>query len=162
MVLLVLGTLAALVLAVLRRDGALRIAATVTLLPLVTALALSMRLGISLLHYYPSKLLWQAAVLELPWVAVAGTLAVGVAIERWPEASGAAQAVGGALGGLFLAYALLMPWGSQLGVWSTVDAGRVLAALEAPSATRATVVWLEDTPTTDAVARNPPRRPAGR
>ncbi len=153
MVFLVLGTVAALVLAAQRRDGALRTVAAATLLPAATAAALSLRLGIPLLHYYPSKLLWQAAVLALPWVAVAGALALGVALERWPGASGVVRGVAGALGGVFVAYTLLMPWGSQLGVWSTVDAGRVLAAIDTPSAKGATVVWLQDTVTTDSVAR---------
>ena len=153
-VFLVLGTVAALVLAVQRRDGALRTVAAVTWIPVVTALALRIALDLPIVeHYYQRKLLWQAAVLAIPWIGVAGALAAGAALERWPGASRVARGVGGAFGGLVVAYSLLMPWGSQLGIWSTVDGRRVLTAVETPSAKDATVVWLQDTVTTDSVTR---------
>ena len=150
---LLVGSVAALAFSAFRRDGALRTFAAVTLLPVATAAALSLVLGIPILHYYPSKLLWHAAVLALPWVAVLGALAVGLTLERWPGASGVVRGVAGPLGGIFVVYTFLMPWGSQLGVWSTVDATRVLVALDTPSAKDATVVWLQDTVTTDSVTR---------
>ena len=152
--LLVAGLLAAVVVAVLRRDGATTCVAVVTVLPTVTAVALAMGMGLDLLHYYPSKLLWQSAVLALPWVAVLAALGVTAGLRRRPSAAPVVRRTVGVLVGLVTAYALLLPWGSQLGTWSTVDGGRVMGALTAPGASDAVVVWLEDSPTTDSITRS--------
>lgn len=153
-VVLVAGLLAAVVVAVLRRDPRTTCVAVITVLPALTAVGLAVGLGLDLLHYYPSKLLWQTALLALPWLAVLVALAVAAALRRRPTAAPVARGAVAVLAGLVTAYALLLPWGSQAGAWSTVDGSRVLAALTTPGAPGAVVVWLEDSPTTDSITRS--------
>ena len=153
-VVLVLGLLSTVVLSLRHREGAVWSVAGMTALPALTAVALSLTLRIALLDYYPSKLLWQAAVLALPWLAVAVALVLRAAVARYPGVAVPLRTVGVALIGLFVAFALVQPWGGQLGIWSTVDGRRVLAAVTTPGATGSTVVWLQGTGTQDAVTRS--------
>jgi hypothetical protein len=128
--------------------------AAMTALPALTAVALSVALRIGLLDYYPSKLLWQAAVLALPWLGAAVALALRAAAARYPRAAALLRTAGVVLVGLFVAFALVQPWGGQLGIWSTVDGRRVVAAVRTPGAPGSTVVWLEGSGTQDAVTRS--------
>jgi hypothetical protein len=136
------------------RDGGVRCVAALTLIPSLLAVALSLGLGVALLHYYPSKLLWQSALLGLPWVAAAGALLLDRLATARPGAGVVTRRVVTWVVAVFVAYALLLPWGSQVGTWATVDASRAVAALSTPRATEATVVWLGRTPTTDSVTRS--------
>ena len=153
-VLLAAGIIAAFAVAARQRDAAIRCLAFVTVLPAATALAVSVVVGVELLHYYPSKLLWNTALLAPAWVALLAA-AVTVAPFTRERAPGKRLVtwVSGAAAGLLSAFALVQPWGSQVGAWSTVDGVDVAAALAAPGASTATVVWLEGSPTTDSVTR---------
>ena len=152
--LLLVGSACALVLGVRAKDGATRTVAGVTVVPALAAVALSVALGLDLLQYYPSKLLWQSALLALPWIAVAAANGVVVLSRRGAEARSAVRGVGYAVVGVFAAYALLLPFGSQVGIWSTVDGARVVGAVGTPGAGDAAVVWLQGSRTTDAVTRS--------
>jgi hypothetical protein len=132
-----------------RKDPGVVVAATMTVIPTGIAVALAAGLGVELLHYYPSKLLWQTTVLGVAWVGAAAVVCAPRLISRM---RGGAVVLQAALV-LLLAYCHLMPWGSQLGIWSTTDGSRVVAAVTTDGADDATTVWLEDSRTTDAVAR---------
>lgn len=152
LVLLVMGLGASLLLGLASRDWPTRCIGAVTALPAATALALALSLGVGPLHYYPSKLLWQAALLSLPALGVAIAAAAVGAVGRIGVVLlfGRVLAV---LGAVMSVYALALPWGAQVGAWSTVDGGRVVTALATPRAEEAVVVWLEGSPTTDSVTR---------
>jgi hypothetical protein len=137
-----------------RRDGATTCLAVVTMLPAVIAMVLAVGLGLDLLHYYPSKLLWQSTVLSLPWLGVLGSLAVAAGLRRVPSATNVISRLVGVPVGVVTAFAMVLPWGSQLGVWSSVDGQRVMGAVTASGASDAVVVWLEDSPTTDSITRS--------
>lgn len=150
--LLILGAVGAVVVPVVRRDLGAASASVVTLLPAVTAVSLSVTFGLELFQYYPSKLLWQSAVMGLPWVVVLVSHGIHAVPRRWRSARLALPLVGG-LTGVVMAYLLILPWGSQVGAWATVDGDRVIRAVTTPRATDAAVVWLDANPTTDSIAR---------
>ena len=150
---LTLGLVALLGLTVARRDPAMTCLAVFTALPAVTALGLAAGLGLDLMRYYPSKLLWQTSLLVVSWLVVACALGLRAVVSHATTASAVRVAVGTTVG-LLLIYAAVQPWGAQAGAWSTVDGRRVIAAVTAPGASNAKVVWLEDTLTTDAVTRS--------
>ncbi|MFQ6172853.1 hypothetical protein ACK8HX_14680 [Oryzobacter sp. R7] len=152
--LVVLAVVLSVAVAAVARDAVIACAAVATALPAATALALSAVLGVGLLEYYPSKLLWQSAVLGLLWVVVAGALAGHGLLTQAPAVRPVVRVVGGVAAALFVLWALVLPWGSLVGTWATVDAARVLAALRTPGAPDATVVWLQATPTSDSVTRS--------
>lgn len=152
--LVVLGVVLSAGVAAVARDARLGCAALATALPTATALALSAVLGVGLLEYYPSKLLWQTAVLGLLWVVVAGALIGRSLRDAVPAVRPVLRVVGGVAGALFVLWSLVLPWGSLAGTWATVDAARVVAALRTAGAPAATVVWLQATPTTDSVTRS--------
>lgn len=151
--LLLLGLGSAVALAARAREAVLVAAAAATVVPSFIALALAVGLDVPVLHYYPSKLLWQSALLGLPWIACAAALLIVtlVTTRRFRLLALRAATVGV---GVFTAYALLLPWGSQAGSWSTVDGPRVLDAIRTPRASEAVVVWLGANPTSDSVARS--------
>ena len=153
-VLLALGVGVTVVLATRSRDRDTHAAAFLTLLPAATAVALSAVMGISVLDYYPNKMLWQSLVLTVPWLALSASLLVAGVRRRLPGASVVIQGVSSALFVVFVAFALVQPWAPQFGVWSTADGGRALGALRAPGAKEATVVWLEGSPLQDAITRS--------
>jgi hypothetical protein len=151
---LVLGVLATVVLAVRAREVDVRANAVVTLLPMVTAGALSVVLGIAILDYYPNKLLWQSLVLCVPWLAASAALAVTGIRQRFPGSSTVVRGVASSFFALFVAFALVQPWAPQFGVWSTADGSRVIGALRTPRVDEATVVWLQGSALQDAIARS--------
>lgn len=153
LVILGAGLIATGCLAALRRDRVTTCAAVVTTLPALTALSLAAGLGLDLMHYYPSKLLWQTSLLALPWLAVSVGVAVVVVRRRSTTTAVALTRAVTVLAGLLTAYTVVLPWGSQVGAWSTVEGDRVMAAVTEPGASDAVVVWLEGSPTTDSVTR---------
>jgi hypothetical protein len=153
-VLLMGGAASVVVLSFRERDGRSTVLAAMTLMPAVTALVMAVVLHVALTDYYPSKLLWHTAVMALPWLASALAVGARATMRSWPVTSSAVRVLGGSAVGLLLLYALLMPWGARLGVWSTVDGDRVVPAVTTPGAARAQVVWLQRTPTDDSVARS--------
>ena len=148
------GVISAVILSVRARDGRCTVLAAATLVPAGTALLVAVLLEVALTDYYPSKLLWHTAVMGLPWVAAALVLAARGLVQSVPASGSTVRVVGGTAVGLLVLYGLLMPWGAQLGVWSTVDGERVLSAVTSPGSPRAQVVWLQRSPTDDAVARS--------
>ena len=80
--------------------------------------------------------------------------ALAASFTRVPATGSTVRVLGGTAVGLLVLYGLLMPWGAQLGVWSTVDGRRVLPAVTSPGSHRAQVVWLERSETDDAIARS--------
>ena len=111
LVLLGLGLGCCVVLATRWRDGAVRCVAALTLIPSLLAVVLSLGLGVALLHYYPSKLLWQSALLGLPWVAAAGALLLERLGTARPGVGVVTRRVVTWVVAVFVAYALLLPWG---------------------------------------------------
>lgn len=152
-VLLVVGTCSAVVITALERDSALAAVLAASLMSALTAFGLVLILHIHPLTYYPSKLLWQSAVVATPWLFLLLSVLVQRLARHSPALRRPVAAVVGVACGAFAAFALLQPWGALVGAWSTVDGARVLAALRTPEASRADVVWLEGTRTTDAMAR---------
>ena len=126
-----------------RRDVRLLHAAAVVALPALTAWGLTIYLGTSLSDYYPSKLLWQSALLALAPLAVAACL-LHQRLGRGLAARLGRTAIVTA-GVVLVASGLLAPVAAFVGAWSSVHGGLLLRAVSAPAAGRAQVVWLGDT-----------------
>ena len=148
------GVIAAVLLSATARDGRCSTVAAATLVPAGMALVVSLLLDVALTDYYPSKLLWHTAVMGLPWTAAAVMMGARSLAHALPAFGPTVRVLGGAAVGLLILYGLLMPWGALLGLWSTVDGERVLAAVTSPGSHLAQVVWLQRSPTDDAVARS--------
>ncbi|MFW5470904.1 hypothetical protein ACOCJ4_12760 [Knoellia sp. CPCC 206435] len=153
LVLLGLGLASCVALAVREHDPQVRCVAVLAVIPSLLAVMLSIGLGVALLHYYPSKLLWQSALLGLSPLAAASAVLADRLLARGTGARIVASRVGTVVVAVCVAYGLLLPWGSQAGAWTTVDASRVLTALSSARAPESTVVWLGGNPTTDSVTR---------
>jgi hypothetical protein len=139
-----LSLVAALWLAVARRrDLPLLAVAGMVLGTAVTALLLAALLDIPPTRYYPSKTLWQAALLGVPLVWAGGAAALSRLGRRVP-AGRPATVAGGLLVALAVAWWLVTPVAALTGSWSTVRASRVLATVTAPGAAQAQVVWTGD------------------
>jgi hypothetical protein len=111
--------------------------------PALTGLALAAVLGISVSHYYPSKLIWHTTAIGLAPLAVAGTQGGLWLMHRANR--GLSVAAGGVFRALVVGvvlYALITPAGAFVGAWSSVDGPKVLGAVTSEGAGRAQVVWL--------------------
>ena len=108
----------------------------------VGAFALAARLSIPVLQYYPSKMLWTAAVLSL---ASLGVAIQQVAEALWSRAGRPAAVIRPTLAAvclLLVAYSAAGPLFPVLGPSATADGATTLGALRAPAAASAEVVWL--------------------
>ncbi|SDP26523.1 hypothetical protein SAMN04489867_1898 [Pedococcus dokdonensis] len=144
-VLLTLALVSSVVLLVRRRRDL--VVVTVALAVLGTALSgplLAARVGISPTTYYPSKLLWHAAVLGLAPTAVLGGRLMGMLESR---AKGAARVLwlgaGAAIGAVVLG-CLANPLIGASGAWPSPHGAVVLRAVTTPRAADAQVVWTGD------------------
>ena len=141
-VLLVLCTVAVLLIAVTARDPGVSASAVIIVMPLLIAAGVALRLGMSMTHYYPNKLLRHTTAAGLAPLAVA---LVQVVTRVWakPGAGGVVlRACANASLALAVCFAAMNPLSAFRGAWSTVDGPTVLSAVTSAGAGRAQVVWL--------------------
>jgi hypothetical protein len=125
-----------------RRTPALVAWAAPVLLTVLVGVLLAIRVGVPLTGYYPSKVLWTAAVLGLPAAGVVGSLGL-----RWVAGRDLPlrAALGAPLAGLLLVAgggAMGGPAAAFDGAWSRVDSRTVLAAVTDQRSVGALVVWV--------------------
>jgi hypothetical protein len=114
------------------------------------ALLVSVRVGVPVSQYYPNKMLWQATMLGLPFVALLGARLLH-RLMRHLGRLGAALALMTA--GAFTAISAAYPAMAVLGVWSTVNGEQVLNAITTPRAAEAGLVWTDTDRHDDVIAR---------
>lgn len=114
----------------------------VVALPAITALGIATLQKVSLDLYYPSKLLWESAVLGLAPTGVAVACLVRRLSTSNILTARTARVVVTVTVVLIAGYAAISPLGAFAGAWSTVDGPRTLSAVTSPGADRAQVVWL--------------------
>lgn len=126
----------------LRRDRRVLAFGAVVASAIFGAVALAVRVGIPVTEYYPSKMLWTAAVLCLAPLGVA-TVHLGSRVRSWD--GHLARPLRGVLAGaviLLAGYSLMGPFFAVLGPSATADGPTTLGAMMAPEAATADVVWL--------------------
>jgi hypothetical protein len=144
--------LSVLYLALRHRSGSTAALGVTVWLNAFSAVGVAAVVGITLTTYYPSKVLWESALLGLPAVAVVLALTVRDVSTRWRS--------GRILRGVVVGCACLLtgaclanPALAMMGPWSSIDGGRVLAAITAPHAEEAQVVWLGRPASNGVIAR---------
>lgn len=124
--------------------------AAVTFSPVLVASLLVSRGGF-FDSYYPAKLLWHTAALGAGFAAVVAVHATASAARSTAPVRSAGAVLGVGVGAIAV-WGLATPLGSQVHAWSTVDASRVMGAVDIREAPDAQAVWM-DTPTESAVTR---------
>ena len=108
----------------------------------VGAFVLAARLEIPVLQYYPSKMLWTAAVLSLASLGVACQQFAEVLWSKGGRPAALIRPTLAAVCVLLGAYSAAGPLFPVFGPSATADGATTLGALRAPAATSAEVVWL--------------------
>jgi hypothetical protein len=109
-----------------------------------SGLLLAARVGVSPTTYYPSKLLWHAAVLGLAPTSVVGVQLLGVLKARARVVGRALWLFAGTAVGTVVVLCLANPLLGASGYWPSPHGTVVLRAVTSPGAAHAQVVWTGD------------------
>lgn len=105
---------------------------------LLSAPLLAMAVGVSVVSYYPNKVIWGAVFLGLPVVAAVWVWGIETADSRRHRFLLIAVGAGA---GLCCVVGIASPLTAPFGAWSTVDGGSFVRIMSAPGADRTQVFW---------------------